>query len=344
MTTPTLPPYVPVSLVAERLIQIFPDGTPNRVYCTREMAAKTVFVMLYIGAVAGTGRFLAPKHVYRMTEEQARQVDPVNRQRFDDDALRPGYAPAGTRWYAGNTREPIRDETLREGLVDVGAVSARTDLPTTSSKPRYALEPEFAGLFSPDLNGDSFVDALRTWRARHLSKGALARIRLCRRGAGIDVNGVLVSFPNGETRRLAPGPSSEITRAVIETFAPGFLGQPIVLWLSESGNKVIARDDDLATAIGLKIEARRNLPDIILIDLAPAEPLLVFVDVVASDGPVNLRRRNALLALTDAAGFAPSRVAFLTAYADRNAAAFKGRVAPARPTCRVGVMIRVALC
>ena len=50
---------------------IFPDGTPNRTYCVRLMAASTVFTMLYIGAVEGSDVFLAPKHVYRMTDEQA---------------------------------------------------------------------------------------------------------------------------------------------------------------------------------------------------------------------------------------------------------------------------------
>lgn len=326
MSSSALPPYVPVSLVSERLIEIFPEGTPNRTYCTREMAARTVFVMLYVGAVAGMGRFLAPKHVYRMTEERALQADPGERLRYGDDALRPRYTPIGTRWYADNTREPIRDETLREGLVDLGAVIVRTDLPTTSGKPRYALEEGFAGLFDPHLTGDALTDAIRAWQVRHLSTAALARVRLCRRGAVADTDGVLIRFPNGETRRLAPGPSSEISRAVIERFAPGFLGQPFVLWLSESGNKVVARDDALANTVGLKIEAHLNLPDIILVDLAPAEPLLLFVEVVATDGPVNHRRRNALLALTDAAGFPSSRVAFLSAYADRNAAAFKKTV------------------
>ena len=53
-----LPPLMPLpprrSLLAvtdihERLQAIFPDGTANRNYVTREIAAKTVFVMLYIG-------------------------------------------------------------------------------------------------------------------------------------------------------------------------------------------------------------------------------------------------------------------------------------------------------
>jgi BsuBI/PstI restriction endonuclease len=136
-----------------------------------------------------------------------------------------------------------------------------------------------------------------------------------------------VTFPNGETRRLAPGPSSIISKAVIEDFSKRFLDQPAILWLSKSGNKVVARDDEVASAIGLTIEPDKNLPDLILADLGPTEPLLVFVEVVATDGAITARRQEAILAMTDAAGFVRSQVAFLTAYQDRESAGFKRTVA-----------------
>ena len=46
-----LPPLLPLPDIHERLREIFPEGTANRNYVIREIAAKTVFVMLYIGAV-----------------------------------------------------------------------------------------------------------------------------------------------------------------------------------------------------------------------------------------------------------------------------------------------------
>lgn len=323
---PQLPPYVARDLVAERLPLIFPEGTPNRTYCVRELAASTVFAMLYIGAIEGTGRFLGPVHVYRMTEEQAALSDEAARLDYASAVLKKKHDAQGTRWYADNTREPIRDETLREGLVAIGAVFARTDLPTTSGKPRYALKPDFAALFSPALDGQALEDAIGKFQETHLSKSALARVSIMRAGAAAGASGILVTFPNKETRQLAPGPSSVITQAVIEVFAPAFLEDPAVLWLSESGNKVVARDDKLAAAIGLKIEADKNLPDIILADLGPAEPLIVFIEVVATDGAVTPRRQKALFALTDEAGFSRDQVAFLTAYQDRESAGFRKTV------------------
>ena len=66
-----LPPLLTVTDIHERLQAIFPEGTANRTYVTPEIAAKTVFVMLYIGAVKGTERWLRPDQVTRMTDSQA---------------------------------------------------------------------------------------------------------------------------------------------------------------------------------------------------------------------------------------------------------------------------------
>lgn len=322
-----LPPYVSRETVAERLPLIFPEGTPNRTYCVRELAASAVFTAVYIGALEGSGRYLGPVHVYRMTGAQAARSDHADRESYADGVLKKNFQIPGTRWYADNTREPIRDETLRDGLVAIGAVVRREDLATTSGLPRYALKIAFAGLFDPVLQGDALEDAIGDFQAKHLSRSALARVSIMLAGAAGSTAGVLVTFPNGETRQLAPGPSSIISQAVIEIFARRYLDKPAVLWLSESGNKVVVRDDRIANAIGLRIEADRNLPDLILADLGPAEPLIVFVEVVATDGAITQRRQAAIHAITDGAGFNRSQIAFLTAYQDRESAGFKKTVA-----------------
>lgn len=236
------------------------------------------------------------------------------------------FTAAGSRWYEDTTREPIRDETLREALIPLGAATARDDLPTTSSKPRYALTPTFAVLFDPALTGKALDDAIEAWRSSNLSPSARARIRLLAKGIIATTGGILVTFPNSETRRLAAGPSSLIAKAVIEDFASRFLVQPGVIWLSESQKKVIFRDDELARSIGLTIASDRELPDLILVDPGRDRPFLVFVEVVATDGAVTPRRQAALLSLVRAAGFSTDQVAFVTAYLDRTSPAFKKTV------------------
>lgn len=321
-----LPPLLPVAEIHERLQTIFPEGTSNRNYVTREIAAKTVFVMLYIGAIDVEECWLRPDQVTRMSDSQAGLADDASRNIWREESLLPRKDDIEGRWYAANTREPIRDETLRDGLVRTGAVSERTGLPTTSPHPRYALTEDFAGLFNPSLKETRLTSAIEWWQESYLSSGALARVEIMRSGAVAGGKKVLVTFPNGETRRMEPGPSSVISKAVVEEFALRFLKNPGVIWLSESRNHVVARDDQLAQGIGMTIQPDRNLPDLILVDLGPAEPLIVFVEVVATAGPVSEARKDSLMSIATEAGFNPNQVAFVTAYADRDDAAFKSSV------------------
>jgi hypothetical protein len=319
----TMPPLLDPAEIHRRLLKIFPEGTPQRNYCTREMAARTVFVMLYIGAIEGSGRWMGPKHVYRMGATQAGLTSDRDRDAYVTAVEKRGAAAPADRWFQDNTREPIRDETLRDGLVRVGAVITRPGLATTSSRGRYALQSAFAALFDPLLTGEALDTAVVAWQDRHLSAGALARIRLQQRSAAAAQSRVLVTLPNGESRQMEAGPSSVITKAVVEVFAFRFLKDPAVLWVSESGNRIVQRDDQLAREIGLKIAAEKLLPDIILVDLAPAEPLIVFVEAVATAGEITEARRGALTELMVGAGFSPDRIAFVSAFGDRNSGAFR---------------------
>lgn len=319
----SLPPYIVWEQIRERLLLIFPVGIHvNRNYLTREMTAKTIFTMLYIGAVDGVGHYLAPSHVYRMTDKQASLDGHVHRENYYKDALKKNYNPPDARWYADNTREPIRDETIREGLMAVGAVLSLQGIPTTSSKPRYYLQSEFAELFNPLLGEQELRTQIAQWQEANLSKSSLTRLRLASLGKNQSSTNLLVTFPNKETRTITAGPSSIISKAVIEVFAPMFLDNPAVLWLSTSDGKVVTRDEKVASLIGLKIEADKNLPDIILVDLAAKHPLLVFVEVVATDGAITNRRQEAVYELTDNAGFLRSQVAFVTAYHDKSSVGF----------------------
>jgi hypothetical protein len=320
-------PDIPsLKTILERLPFIFPEGTENRRYLIREMAAKIIFVMFYTGAVEGHDRWIRPDQVTKMTDAQAKLTDISERLKWYNDSLSPGrLKDIPNRWYAVNTREPIRDESLRMGLVQIGAVIERDGLPTTSSKPRYALKHEFAELFSESFSGSSLETAIENWQKEFLSASALARVKLQKRGllAAKSDDLVLVTLPNGETRRMAPGPSSILCKSVMEVFAKKFLRKPALIFLSESGNKVVAQDNELAASLGLNIEADKNLPDIIMADIGPSQAILLFIEVVATDGPVSKIRKESLLEMALNAGFERKRILFLTAFQDRGAGIFR---------------------
>lgn len=321
-----LPKIPSLALIQTRLPLIFPEGSENRNYLIRDISAKTIFVMFYTGAIEGTERWIRPDQVTKMTDRQAKKIDDKSRLEWTKVSLSPGkmkYIP--DRWYAVNTREPIRDETLRIGLIMVNAVVERQGLPTTSPKPRYALSSDFTKLFDEEMDEQEFEKATRNWRETYLSSTALARIRLRNRGAfaAQRTSHILVRLPNGETRRMEPGPSSVLTKAVIEDFTKRFLKEPALIFLSESGNKIVAQDYELARSIGLDIKADRNLPDIILADIGLTEPIIVFVEVVVTDGAITRSRKESLLKIALDAGFPSNRIFFVSAFEDRGLPVFR---------------------
>jgi hypothetical protein len=306
-----LPPLLPVDEIRRRLAAIFPAGIPNREHIVRPNTARVIFCSLYIGAVAGTDRWLAPRHLYRMTDALALIDDEATRLAF----YRTVPKSSGESWYADNSREGARDEGVRRGLIPLNAMVKRQGIDTTSSKGRYALNSEFVALFDPSLTGARLEAAIHAWSAVFLSGAARARAALA---VTMDQAGVTVLHPQGGSTILPPGDSPLLTKGVVEEFSRRFLVQPAVVWISDSSVKRFV-DDRLASILQIKLDVATLLPDVILVDLAPPKLRLVFVEVVSTDGAITPERRNALLDLLAASpmGYRSDDAVFVTAYRDR---------------------------
>lgn len=321
----SLPKLPDVAEIHTRLERLFTPGLEMRRNLVREMAAKTVFVFLYGGMVDGANCYLRPSHIYFFTENQAQKTGEEDRMQWLAQSRKPGFRPEGSRWYADTTREPIRDETIRFGLLHIGAVGRLPGVAVTSSQPTYFLKADFASLFNPDLDETALEAAITEWQKRHLTAAARARMALLAAGRMKSDDEVRVDCPDGTVAKLSPGPSSIISKAVVEQFASSFVTAPALLWLSESGAKVRYQDEKTAQALGLDIDQSKVLPDIILANVGDTgkDTQLVFVEVVASDGPMNQARRDALLQYITQAGFPEDQCLFGTAFEDRAGGAFK---------------------
>ncbi len=197
--------------------------------------------------------------------------------------------------------------------------------PVTTPLPKYAMSKAFAALFNVDLIGDDLEALIRSWQNSHLNAAALSRIRLLGAHATAAASDqITATLPNSGLVMLESGPSGVIGKAVIEQFARKFLKTPAVLWLSQSGEKV---GIDLASRLKLKIDPSKTLPDVILVDLGTktdgSDMLFVFIEIVASDGPINSMRKQKLTEIAIEAGFSAQNLAFVTAFQDRSAAPFK---------------------
>lgn len=316
-------PLPSVQEIQQRLEWIFPEGLSDRQYLITKKAAQTIFAMLYVDAVEGTGHTLAPVHVYRMSDEQAKLQTDVDRDTYRQQIVARKYRALLTRWMADNSREIVRDEVLRGGLIPKGAAIEDRKIETTAGKARHSLKAGFARLFL--VPETEFPAAAKSWTEAHLGAAELARVHLLNQGAAATGAEINIRLPNGEIRNLPYGKSEMLTKAVVEVFAKNFLKRPAVIWISTSRDKIIERDGKMMSAIGLPIDGSRLLPDLVLADLV-APMRLFFVEIVASDGPFTEDRRADVLKLTTAAGFPADRVEFISAFQHRGADPLKRRL------------------
>lgn len=317
-----LPRLPDVDEVRRRLALLFPPTFADRNILVGRMCAQVVFVFLYGGMVEALGPLFRPSLVYLFTNEQAARVTDEERRAWLASALKPGHRLGGTRWYADNSRESIRDDLIKNRLLSMGIVGRVEGIPTTSSKPVYFLQAAFAQLFDPELAMPSLVAAVESWRRTYLSRSALSRMSLKAKGALARVGDLLVTLPDGARIRVSAGPSAPILKAMVEQFAPRWLGQPVVLWISASDRKSHPQFVDLAATVGLKFDPSNELPDLILADLD--EPVrFLFCEIVATDGPVTQARKSALTVIARQSGLDLKNLHFVTAFEDRQAAAFR---------------------
>lgn len=325
-------------LCGERLQTIFPIGVvEDQRTVAGPLASAAVYVCIYLSALEGHNP-VRPSMVLWMCDGVAARAETAtpdefarDRERWYRAALRGHSALIGLlsewgiehrQWYADNSREPLRDEVLREWL-RLGAVEHDPSLPTTSPRPTWTLRGEFAALFKPQLGGEELVEAIEAWQDGHLGAVGRARTRLAKDRAAAE-HAVEVRLPNGSVRPLAPGDSSLILKGVIEELAPRLLGVPGVLAISQSKRKIDLLDEELLRDLGLEIRTQELLPDAVLFD-GEAERFW-FVEAVATDGEINEARKAELLRWAEQHGIKSNQCGFLTGFLSRTNPAFRRRV------------------
>jgi hypothetical protein len=328
--TPDLPQLLDRAGHQLRLAQIFEPLADSTL--SSSLAAAAAFVCMYVGAI-GTARKLRPSTVLWMCDTAATWRFATDRDQWYHASLRNRkhvYDLLANRgvvhraWYADNSRETLRDEIFRSWAA-YGALLRDESLATTSSRPQWSLAPAFAALFEPGLDGKDLTRAIEGWQKQRLGPVALARTQIARDRARRN-DAVSMTLPNGDQRNLAAGDSSLILRGVVEQWAPRYLREPAVLFVSESREHLHLLDVTSLRAFGIAVRADRLLPDALILD-AGDPPAFWFVEVVASDGPITESRKGELLGWARDQGIDTASCRFLTAFLSRAHAAFRKRVA-----------------
>ena len=318
----TFPALLTIPEIRDRLELIFPPEFPNRTILVGLMASRAIYVFLYGGFIEGREQYLRPSNVYFFTEEQASLRSDDERATWLNMANAPGYRPKGSRWYADNSREPIRDNLMRNRLLPIGIMQKLPGYPVTSSSPINYLSIDFAVLFDPELKDDALKEAITAWQKNHLNDATLSRMALKAQGISEKKGDVFIEMPDGTRTRISAGPSALITKGLVEDFARIHLANPAVLWFSASDKKAYPQYVEISAAVGLKFNLSAELPDLILADMTE-QARFIFCEVVASEGPVTEERKQALLGIIKNSNIPQEVVSFLTAFEDREAKEFR---------------------
>ena len=325
--------------VQRRLEHVFPREAFDTVL-SNPLAAAAVTTMLYVNAVVPAEgplpddvTWARPSMCLWMSDDVYARTDPSTRFAWAAAALRGKrqveqlQATWGMSFrprYADNTRETLRDETL-PAWAKYGAVRVRPGVKTTSSRGRWALTDTFAALFDPGCDSEALGARIDAWRERHMSPGARLKVLTAHR-RDQRAHATAVRLPDGVVRQLEPGDASRILKGVVEQWVPLRLRDPVVVMISEPGEKLYVGDAALIERLGLAIDIGTLLPDAVIVDIGMAPPQFWIIEVVATDGPVDEDRKNALLHWAQAQGIPASSCQFLTAFLSRNAGPARRRL------------------
>jgi adenine-specific DNA-methyltransferase len=208
--------------------------------------------------------------------------------------------------YAPNTRETIRRLTLHQ-FVDAGIALYNPDKPerpVNSPKAVYQLAPEVAGLLAK-LGQPGWLAMAADFVAL---KASLAE----RYGEDRTRNMVLVQSSDGPAIRLSPGPHSQLIAAIVGLFIPAHAPSADVIYVGDTGDKHGFLDKDRLASLGVSLDARGKMPDVVLYDAD--RHWLILIESVTSHGPVDGKRKFELEHLFAAAE--PGLV-HITAFPDR---------------------------
>ena len=191
--------------------------------------------------------------------------------------------------YAPNTRETFRRQTMHQ-LVAAGIALYNPDepaRPVNSPKAVYQIEPDTLVLLRSfataawNKNLAVYLENRQTLAAQYAKEREMQKLP--------------VALATGETIRLSPGKHSELSKAIIEEFAPRFVPGAVLVYAGDTGDKWGYFDKELLAKLGVVVDGHGKMPDVVI--FYPEREWLLLVESVTSHGPVDGKRHAELSAL-----------------------------------------------
>lgn len=203
--------------------------------------------------------------------------------------------------YAENTRETIRKQAMHK--FRDAAIIEDNGMATNSPNYRYRITDEAIDVIRSygDPSWDGQLDAFRS-----LHKSLIDLYSSQREISKQPVN------INGQIFTLSAGKHNMLQKEIIEEFAPRFAENSVCLYIGDSTNRDLYKDDKALARLGFIITQHDIMPDIVL--YREDKNWLYFIEAVTSVGPMSQERVNNIRKMTL---YVRAGKIFVTAFPDR---------------------------
>ena len=179
--------------------------------------------------------------------------------------------------YAENSRETIRKQAMHH--FRNAAFIEDNGKATNSPNYRYQLTDEMlkllqsysSGMWSKNLN--TFLSNHETLISIYASKRAVRKMP-------VRINGLELTF--------SPGKHNQLQRAIIEEFAPRFAPNSECLYVGDTIEKDLVKNENKLRELGFAITLHDKLPDVVL--YSSQKNWIYFIEAVTSVGPMEPKR------------------------------------------------------
>jgi len=202
--------------------------------------------------------------------------------------------------YAENSRETIRKQAMHH--FRNAAFIEDNGKATNSPNYRYRLTNEMLVLIQ-SYGTAKWSRNLSAFQKAHSSLVELYAAKRVMRKMPVKINGKDFTF--------SPGKHNELQKAIIEEFAPRFAPNSECLYVGDTTEKDLVKDEEKLRSLGFEITLHDKMPDVVL--YSEDKNWLYFIESVTSVGPMEPKRIKEIEEMT--AGTPAGRI-YVTAFLD----------------------------
>lgn len=214
----------------------------------------------------------------------------------------PNKAGLDKQGYQENSRETIRDETLKK-YVNAGIMEARLGLASNDKNNAYRFTAQFAALIRT-YNTEKWEDALDAFRTTHESYSeVIKQAKSLEKGYPVQYGSLSFS--------LGRSPHNKLQKQILDIFVPYFAPGAELLYIGDTNDRKICSNQIALAELGVHVLSDSNkLPDIILFDAVKNR--ILFIEAFSSTGEFSFDRVQEIISLCRISN--EREIAFITAF------------------------------